>query len=71
MPATARPRVDVLRYRYHDADLEADRTGVYGYQGVCPCGFKTERRQVHATARRDLNTHLEFFHATRHEGSTA
>lgn len=69
-PNVAEPaHVAILRYRYHDSDLAADRTGVYGYQAVCQCGWKGERRQIIATARRDLTAHLEWFHAKRGKGA--
>ena len=57
-----RAHVAVLRYRYHDSDLAADRTGIYGYKAECPCGWKGERRVEIATARRDLRAHRDVMH---------
>jgi hypothetical protein len=69
MAVAEHARVAILRYRYHDADLAADRTGVYGYQAVCQCGWRGERRREISTARRDLRAHVEWAHANRGKGA--
>lgn len=64
-PSAKRPRVDVLRYRYHSTDLEVDVSGVFGYQAVCPCGFRGIRRRRLNVARADLHEHKVTIHGHR------
>lgn len=66
--AAERPTVRVLRWRRWDDDLHTIASGIYGYQAECPCGHKGERRQVIATARRDLRAHLDYWHRPRGDG---
>jgi hypothetical protein len=60
-----RAHVAILRRKHFDEDAQVEVLSVWGYRAECPCGWKGERRQLMGTARRELRTHLEFWHNTR------
>lgn len=51
-------RVDVVKIRTPSADLHVDVLRVVGYQGSCPCGWRSTTLKTYAEARIASRAHL-------------